>query len=99
MSDHLEPGRWLTFEQIERAAVALGGAIACLEDENPDVGDNHAYDIAHLSYLIMRTAPTLMQSLSSGTSGTGWKPGSARRRGPSRLSNRTVRPVDPDQAP
>ena len=31
--------------------------MACLEDEIPDVGDYYVYDIAHLSYLIMRTAP------------------------------------------
>lgn len=31
--------------------------LACLEEEIPDVGDYHVYDIAHLSFLIVRTAP------------------------------------------
>ncbi len=31
--------------------------LACLEDEIPNVGDYHVYDIAHLSFLIVRTAP------------------------------------------
>ncbi|MGI9596924.1 MAG: aromatic ring-hydroxylating oxygenase subunit alpha [Acidimicrobiales bacterium] len=31
--------------------------LACLEEEIPEVGDYHVYDIAHLSFLIVRTAP------------------------------------------
>ncbi len=31
--------------------------LACLEEEIPDVGDYHVYDIAHLSFLVVRTAP------------------------------------------
>lgn len=31
--------------------------LACLEEEIPDVGDYHVYDIAHLSFLIVRTGP------------------------------------------
>ncbi len=31
--------------------------LACLEDEIPEVGDYQVYDIAHLSFLIVRTAP------------------------------------------
>ncbi len=31
--------------------------LACLEDEIPEVGDYHVYDIAHLSFLIVRTGP------------------------------------------
>ena len=31
--------------------------LACLEEEIPNVGDYHVYDIAHLSFLIVRTAP------------------------------------------
>ena len=31
--------------------------LACLEDDIPDVGDYHVYDIAHLSFLVVRTAP------------------------------------------
>jgi phenylpropionate dioxygenase-like ring-hydroxylating dioxygenase large terminal subunit len=34
-----------------------GWQMACLEDEIPDVGDYHVYDIAHLSFLIVRTGP------------------------------------------
>lgn len=31
--------------------------LACLAEEIPEVGDYHVYDIAHLSFLIVRTAP------------------------------------------
>ncbi len=31
--------------------------LACHEDEIPNVGDYHRYDIAHLSFLIVRTGP------------------------------------------
>ncbi|MEM9033080.1 MAG: aromatic ring-hydroxylating dioxygenase subunit alpha [Actinomycetota bacterium] len=31
--------------------------LACLEEEIPEVGDYHVYDIAHLSFLIVRVAP------------------------------------------
>ena len=31
--------------------------LACLEEEIPHVGDYHVYDIAHLSFLVVRTAP------------------------------------------
>ena len=31
--------------------------LACLEEEIPEVGDYHVYDIAHLSFLVIRTAP------------------------------------------
>ena len=31
--------------------------LACLEEEIPEVGDYHVYDIAHLSFLVVRTAP------------------------------------------
>ena len=31
--------------------------LACVEDEIPNVGDYHVYDIAHLSFLIVRTGP------------------------------------------
>lgn len=31
--------------------------MACHEDDIPHVGDSHVYDIAHLSYIIVRTAP------------------------------------------
>ena len=31
--------------------------LVCLEEEIPDVGDYHVYDIAHLSFLVVRTAP------------------------------------------
>lgn len=31
--------------------------MACHEDDIPDVGDYHVYDIAHLSFLIVRSAP------------------------------------------
>ena len=31
--------------------------LACLEEEIPNVGDYHVYDITHLSFLIIRTAP------------------------------------------
>ncbi len=31
--------------------------MVCHEDEIPEVGDYHVYDIAHLSFLIVRTAP------------------------------------------
>ncbi len=31
--------------------------LACLEAEIPDVGDYHVYDIAHLSFLVVRIAP------------------------------------------
>ncbi len=31
--------------------------LVCLEEEIPDVGDHHVYDIAHLSFLVVRTAP------------------------------------------
>lgn len=31
--------------------------LACLEEEIPEVGDYHVYDIAHLSFLIVRTGP------------------------------------------
>ena len=31
--------------------------MACLEEEIPEVGDYHVYEIAHLSFLIVRTAP------------------------------------------
>jgi nitrite reductase/ring-hydroxylating ferredoxin subunit len=31
--------------------------MACHEDDIPNVGDSHVYDIAHLSYVIVRTGP------------------------------------------
>ena len=31
--------------------------LVCLEEEIPNVGDYHVYDIAHLSFLLVRTAP------------------------------------------
>ncbi|WP_419863580.1 aromatic ring-hydroxylating oxygenase subunit alpha [Candidatus Poriferisodalis sp.] len=31
--------------------------LACLEEEIPEVGDYHVYDIAHLSFLVIRTGP------------------------------------------
>ncbi len=31
--------------------------LACLEEEIPNVGDTHVYEIAHLSFLIVRSAP------------------------------------------
>jgi len=31
--------------------------LACLEEEIPEVGDYHVYDIAHLSFLVVRTGP------------------------------------------
>jgi phenylpropionate dioxygenase-like ring-hydroxylating dioxygenase large terminal subunit len=31
--------------------------MACLEDEIPEVGDYYVYDIAHLSFLVVRSAP------------------------------------------
>ncbi len=31
--------------------------MACHEDDIPDVGDYHVYDIAHLSFLVVRSAP------------------------------------------
>jgi phenylpropionate dioxygenase-like ring-hydroxylating dioxygenase large terminal subunit len=31
--------------------------LACVEDDVPEVGDYYVYDIAHLSFLIVRTAP------------------------------------------
>ena len=31
--------------------------MACHEDDIPDVGDYHVYDIAHLSFLIVRSGP------------------------------------------
>ncbi len=31
--------------------------LVCLEEEIPEVGDYHVYDIAHLSFLVVRTAP------------------------------------------
>ena len=37
--------------------------LACLEDEIPNVGDYHVYDIAHLSFLIVRTARRRDQGL------------------------------------
>ena len=32
--------------------------MACHEDDIPDVGDHLVYDIAHLSFLVVRTGPT-----------------------------------------
>lgn len=31
--------------------------MACHEDDIPDVGDYHVYEIAHLSFLVVRTGP------------------------------------------
>ena len=55
--------------------------LACLEEEIPDVGDYHVYDIAHLSFLIVRTAPDEIKAYRNACLHRGRKLRSERGRG------------------